>query len=287
MLQRYVPGKGTVNIGVQDKNPAIIGATGAVGPQGPPGPPGPATTIGATGPQGIQGLTGIRGERGLTGDKGDIGHCGATGPSGPDGKCGRIGPSGPIGSTGPTGIQGEQGYTGPIGEIGPSGPIGEKGETGAQGSTGPQGPPGPATTIGATGARGAITPAGVYFTDNNTSLLRTTITNEMRRTGQAAFIVPTSWIEASNAYLQASMSVKLPAITTTVTFKFMYSVGTSGFQDLRTIYTCGSDQLIISGMIPNVSVGDTVYIVFNTQVDNGSCEILEFTPISGAIYHVS
>ena len=273
-----------VNIKVQDKSPAIIGSTGPVGPQGPPGP---ATTIGATGAQGPQGFMGFRGEKGLKGDTG------ADGPTGAEGKCGPSGPAGVQGLMGPQGLMGLQGLMGPQGfmgvrgEIGPSGPIGPIGPDGSTGPQGPPGPPGPATTIGATGAQGPITPAGVYFTDNNTSVSRTTITTEMKRAGQAAFIVPPSWGETTNGYLQASMSVKLPAITTTATFKFIYSVGTSSIQELRTIYTCGSDQLIISGMIPNISIGDTVYIMFNTKVDDGTCEILDFTPISGAIYHVS
>jgi hypothetical protein len=173
------------------------------------------------------------------------------------------------------------------GEIGPIGPIGPTGADGATGPQGPPGPPGPATTIGATGVQGPITPAGVYFTDNNTRILSSTITENMTRAGQAAFVVPESWGDTTNAYILASMSVKLPPISSTVTFKFLYSVGNSGIQELRTIYTCGSDQLIISGILPNVSVGDRFYIMFNTQIDSGTCEILEFTPISGAIYHVS
>jgi len=284
MLQRYVPGKGMVSIGVQDKNPAIIGATGAAGPRGAPGPPGPATTIGATGPQGCMGF---QGERGLKGDRGDVGA------QGPEGKCGMTGASGPPGKTGPegcigpTGVCGPRGFTGTKGDIGFSGPEGPQGPQGPPGPPGPQGPPGPATTIGATGVQGPITPAGVYFTDNMTKLLRTTITADMIRTGQAGFVVPESWGDTTNAYIQASMSVKLQQITTTVTFQFLYSVGSSSIQDLRRVYTCGSDQLIISGMLPNVSVGDRIYIMFNTQVDDGTCEIIDFTPISGAIYHVS
>jgi hypothetical protein len=281
MLQRYIPGKGMVSIGVQDKNPVSIGATGAVGPQGPPGP---ATTIGATGAEGPRGFMGIRGEKGLKGEAGPKGSTGAQGPSGPEGKTGPEGRQGPMGATG---VMGPHGYMGLRGEMGPSGPIGLRGDTGPMGPSGPRGPPGPATTIGATGAQGPITPAGVYFTDNDTTLSRTTITTDMKRTGQAAFIVSPSWGDTTNAYIQASMSVKLSAITTTATFKFMYCVGTSPIQHLRTIYTCGSDQLIISGMIPNISVGDAVYILFNTKVDDGTCEILEFTPVSGAIYHVS
>jgi len=58
-------------------------------------------------------------------------------------------------------------------------------------------------------------------------------------------------------------------------------------QELRTIYACGSDQVIITGMIPNVSAGETVYILINTQIESGECEIFDSTPISGAIYHVS
>jgi len=281
MLQRYIPGQGTVSVGVQNKNPTIIGATGPAGPQGPPGP---ATTIGATGSQGPQGFMGFRGERGLKGDVGPQGFTGAQGPSGPEGPIGLDGHPGPIG---PTGVMGPQGYMGLRGEIGPIGPIGDKGETGPMGPSGPEGPPGPATTIGATGVQGPITPAGVYFTDNNTRILSSTITENMTRAGQAAFVVPESWGDTTNAYILASMSVKLPPISSTVTFKFLYSVGNSGIQELRTIYTCGSDQLIISGMLPNVSVGDRFYIMFNTQIDSGTCEILEFTPISGAIYHVS
>lgn len=281
MLQRYVPGKGMVSIGVQDKNPSIIGATGPAGRQGPSGPPGPATTIGATGVQGPQGFMGIQGQRGLKGDRGDVGA------QGPEGKCGMTGASGPPGCQGiigPTGVCGPRGFMGTTGDIGCSGP---EGPPGPPGPPGPQGPPGPATTIGATGVQGPITPAGVYFTDNMTKLLKTTITADMIRTGQAGFVVPQSWGDTTNAYIQASMSVKLQQITTTVTFQFLYSVGSSSIQDLRRVYTCGSDQLIISGMLPNVSVGDRIYIMFNTQVDDGTCEIIDFTPISGAIYHVS
>jgi len=278
MLKRYIPGQGTINIGVQDKVAISVGATG---PRGPQGPPGPATTIGATGVEGPRGYTGLRGEKGDRGIQGDIG------PSGPMGLTGPSGPTGPEGSMGPTGETGPRGIMGLRGELGPSGPKGDMGDSGPMGPSGPQGPPGPATTIGATGAQGPITPAGVYFCDNNTRLLRNTITTEMKRTGQAAFVVPQSWGETTNAYLQASMSIKLPSIYSTVTFKFLYSVGNYTFTDLRTIYTCGSDQLIITGMLPNVSVGDHFYIVFNTQIDDGRCEILDITPISGAIYHVS
>jgi hypothetical protein len=70
---------------------------------------------------------------------------------------------------------------------------------------GPQSPPGPSTTVGATGARGPITPAGVYFSNGDTVISRKTITTEMKRAGKSAFIVPETWGEKTNAYLQASM----------------------------------------------------------------------------------
>ena len=278
MLKRYIPGQGTINIGVQDKVAISVGATG---PRGPQGPPGPATTIGATGAEGPRGYTGLRGEKGDRGIQGDIG------PSGPMGLTGPFGPTGPEGSMGPTGETGPRGFMGLRGELGPSGPKGDMGDTGPIGPSGPQGPPGPATTVGATGAQGPITPAGVYFADNNTMLLKNVITTQMKRTGQAAFMIPQSWGETTNAYLQASMSIKLPPITSTVTFRFLYSIGSAKINELRTIYTCGSDQLIITGLIQNVSVGDAFYIMFDTQIDDGSCNIIEITPISGAIYHVS
>lgn len=270
-----------VSIGVQDKAAMAVGATG---PQGIQGPPGPATTIGATGPIGLQGETGPRGEKGIQGDTGLIGPPGKEGSTGPTGPAGGIGPTGVIG---PEGNIGPRGCDGAQGESGPIGPTGNTGEMGPEGPTGPQGPPGPATTIGATGVRGPITPAGVYFSDNMTTLLKTTITGTMTRTGQASFAVPSEWSETTNAYLQASMSVKLPPIATTVTFRFMYAVGNSKIQELCKIYTRGSDQLLISGFIPNVAVGDSLYVLFNTQIDEGECDILDFTPVSGAIYHVS
>lgn len=281
MLHRYIPGQGTVSIGVQDKQAISVGATG---PRGPPGPPGPATTIGATGATGPEGPIGLRGERGTQGIQGIQGESGATGPTGPEG---------PIGPRGMKGDRGDMGVTGPIGLSGPTGPQGEKGDTGEtgptgpEGPTGPQGPPGPATTIGATGATGPIVPSGVYFQDYMSKLVNTRITTNITRIGQAILIVPDTWTYASNAYIQAVMSFKVPILTSTITVEFFVSYKDVRFQPLCKMFMSGSDQLVITGFIPNVSVGDRISLAFNMIVDSGVVEILDYTPVSGVIYHVN
>lgn len=267
-----------VSIGVQDKNALAIGATGARGPQGPPGP---ATTIGATGPEGIRGPPGPLGPIGIQGERGDTGCIGPSGPQGIQGSRGEkgyqgnIGPTGPIGESGPVGPQGERGIEGPSGPTGPVGP------------TGPQGPPGPATTIGSTGATGPLVSAGVYFTENMTIVKNSIITNSMARIGQCVLRVPDSWTYTSNGFIQANMSFKVPILSTTITVEFYVRVAGGEFVDLCKMYMSGSDQLVITGMIPNISVGDKIAITFNMMVDEGQVQILECTPVSGAIYHVS
>lgn len=281
MLHRYIPGQGTVSIGVQDKQAIAVGATG---PRGPPGPPGPATTIGATGATGPEGPIGLQGGRGIQGIQGIQGETGPTGPEGP------------IGPMGSRGIQGERGYSGPIGhtgETGPEGPQGEKGDlgptgaTGPEGPTGPQGPPGPATTIGATGATGPIVPSGVYFQDYMSKLVNSQITTEFIRVGQCVIRVPDSWTYTSNAYIQAVMSFKVPILSSTITVQFYVSYGTIEFQPLCKMFMSGSDQLVITGILENVSVGDRIAIAIDMMVDSGTVMIEDSTPVSGVIYHVN
>jgi hypothetical protein len=267
-----------VSIGVQDKNALAIGATGARGPQGPPGP---ATTIGATGSQGSCGPPGPLGPRGIQGERGDTGCIGPSGPAGiqgirgEKGYQGNIGPTGPIGPSGPVGPQGETGIEGPSGPTGPVGP------------TGPQGPPGPATTIGSTGATGPLVSAGVYFMENMTSIQDSIITTSMSRIGQCVIRIPDSWTYTSNGFIQATISFKVPILSTTITVEFYVYVYGREFVPLCKMYMSGSDQLVISGIVPNVSVGDKIGIVFDMMVDDDKVPILECTPVSGAIYHVS
>ena len=257
MLNRYIPGQGMISIGVQDKQAIAVGATG---PRGPPGPPGPATTIGATGATGPEGPIGLRGQQGIQGIPGDIGS---------------TGPTGPQGGIGPRGIKGDKGDMGKSGPVGPSG------------ATGPQGPPGPATTIGATGATGPIVPSGVYFQDYASKLVNTTITTDMSRIGQAICIVPDSWTYTSNAYVQAVMSFKVPILSSTITVEFLVSYRDVRFKPFCKMFMSGSDQLVITGLIPNVSIGDRITFAINMMVDSGTVNILDYTPVSGVIYHVN
>jgi hypothetical protein len=270
-----------VSIGVQDKQAIAVGATG---PRGPPGPPGPATTIGATGATGPEGPIGLRGERGT---QGIDGIQGITGPTGPEG---------PVGPMGPRGMKGDRGEMGPLGESGPSGPIGPQGErgyigetgaTGPEGPSGPQGPPGPATTIGATGSTGPVVPSGVYFQAFMSKLVNDRVTNEFRRIGQCIFRIPESWTYTSNGYIQAVMAFKVPLVTSTITIQFSASYANIVLQPLCKMYMSGSDQLIITGMIPNISIGDRIAIAIDMMIDSGSVTIEEFTPVSGVIYHVN
>ena len=267
-----------VSIGVQDKQAIAVGATG---PRGPSGPPGPATTIGSTGPEGPTGPSGPPGPTGVKGEKGDTGCMGPSGPQGIQGEKGLRGWPGPIGESGASGP------TGPSGPIGPQGDTGPEGPTGPRGDTGPQGPPGPATTIGATGATGPLVSAGIYFTENMTRFNTDLITTQMTRIGQATIQVRDAWTYTSNAFLQACLSFKVPVISTTITIQFYVSYGDVRFQPLCKMYMTGSDQLIITGLIPNVSVGDRIYLLFEMAVDTGAVPLLEYTPVSGAIYHVS
>jgi len=175
--QRYVPGQGMCNLGVQLKNIGPAGPIGATGPQGVTGPQGnPGGPTGATGPTGMTGSTGPIGSTGpagptgaaATGSTGATGPAGSTGPAGAGvtGATGPQGNTGPAGSTGPTGAgvtgaTGPQGNTGPQGSTGPqgiAGATGPQGSTGAQGSTGPQGNTGPQ---GSTGPQGVTGPTGV------------------------------------------------------------------------------------------------------------------------------
>lgn len=275
MLSRYIPGQGMVSVGVQDKQAIAVGATG---PRGPPGPPGPATTIGSTGPEGPSGPSGPPGPTGVKGEKGDTGCMGPSGPQGIQGEKGFRGYPGPIGDTG---------CIGPSGPIGPKGDTGPEGPSGPSGPPGPEGPPGPATTIGATGATGPIIPPGLYFTENMTRINSDFITTEMNRIGQAVIRVTDAWGITTNAFIQACMSFKVPQINTNITVQFYVSYQDVTFMPLCKMYMTGSDQLIITGMIPNVSVGDRIYILFDMMVDNGSVPLLDYTPVSGAIYHVS
>ena len=270
-----------VSIGVQDKQAIAVGATG---PRGPPGPPGPATTIGATGATGPEGPIGLRGERGEQGIRGEQGVCGETGPTGPEGSMGPRGMKGDKGDTGQTGPSGPSGPTGPQGEKGDLGPTGA---TGPEGPTGPQGPPGPATTIGATGATGPVVPSGVYFQDYASKLVNTTITPNMTRIGQAVCIVPDSWTYTSNAYVQAVMSFKVPILTSTITVEFLVSYKDVRFKPFCKMFMSGSDQLVITGLIPDVSIGDRISFAINMMVDSGNVEILDYTAVSGVIYHVN
>lgn len=257
MLTRYIPGQGTVSVGVKDKAPISVGATG---PMGPRGHPGPATTIGSTGPTGPigpSGLQGIRGERGYQGEQGYRGE---------------------LGHTGPRGIHGQRGE---------KGERGEKGDTGCIGPMGPQGiegPPGPATTIGATGP---VVPAGIYLTDVMTRIHSSTISTGNTRMAQTTIRISASWTYSSNAYIQAIVAVKLPVLTTTVTAQFFVSYRDVRFEPLCKAFLSGSDQIVITGFVPNVSIGDVIYITYDMHVDEGEVQLLDTTPLSGAIYHVS
>lgn len=174
MIQRYVPGQGICNLGVQFKN---IGPQGAIGPTGPTGAQGiqgftgttgPTGWTGWTGPQGIAGSavnTGATGPTGWTGCTGPTGLPGSatnTGATGPTGWTGSTGWTGPTGKTGPTGpnYTGSTGNTGPTGSTGPTGVIGSTGSTGNTGPIGPTGPTGNTGPTGATGPTGMTGPAG-------------------------------------------------------------------------------------------------------------------------------
>lgn len=280
MLSRYIPGQGVVSLGVQDKAAIAVGATG---PRGLPGPPGPATTIGATGSEGPIGPPGPRGFQGEKGEKGDIGY---TGPSGETGPIGPRGPRGDIGFSGPEGKKGASGPTGPIGPSGPSGERGIQGEKGDVGSTGPQGPPGPATTIGATGATGPVVPTGIYFNSNMTILRNNTITSSLQEIGDFQCTIPSNWTYTSNGFINAILSIHLSQIASTVTINFLYSINDSNYFPLTRMFMSGSDQLVVTGFIPNISIGDVIDIVFQAKTDNGTCQILDYTALSGTIYHV-
>ena len=169
-MQRYIPGQGMCNLGVQIKNigpPGPIGATGPQGITGPQGTPGGATgatgTIGATGPSG--GPTGPQGNTGPTGTAGSTGATGVQGNTGPAGPAG-------TGGTGPTGTGGPTGSMGPIGPTGVVGPTGAIGVTGPTGVAGPTGVSGPTGAIGATGATGAVGATGPITTFQFGNVLR-------------------------------------------------------------------------------------------------------------------
>lgn len=129
-LQRYIPGVGLCDLGVQFKNEGPQGNAGGTGPTGPQGIDGITRNTGATGPTG-QGSTGPTGAQGIAGT---ATNTGATGPTG------WTGPTGQLGNTGPTGTTGPTGWTGPTGNTGPTGP--QSTETGPTGRTGPTGPAG-------------------------------------------------------------------------------------------------------------------------------------------------
>lgn len=134
-LQKYIPGVGLCDLGVQFKNQGPQGVAGTTGPTGPQGIAGTATNTGATGPTG-QGSTGATGPQGIAGTATNTGATGDTGPTGPTGW------TGPTGNTGPTGITGPTGWTGPTGNTGPTGaPSVVTGPTGYTGPTGPAGRP--------------------------------------------------------------------------------------------------------------------------------------------------
>lgn len=277
MLSRYIPGQGMISLGVQDKAAIAVGATG---PRGLQGPPGPATTIGATGPEGPHGPNGPPGPRGEKGDIGYTGPPGETGPSGPRG------PRGDIGYSGPEGKQGPSGPIGPSGPKGESGIQGERGEKGDLGPTGPQGPPGPATTIGASGATGPIVPTGIFFTSNMTILRNNTITTTSQTIGDFQCRVPSTWTYSSNGFLNSILSIQLPSSTTTVTIDFFCSINDSNVFHLTRMFMCGSDQLVVTGFLPNISIGDVIDIIFEAKTESGSLPILNYTSLSGTIYHV-
>lgn len=254
MLSRYIPGQGTVSIGVKDKAAVSVGATGPIGPRGHPGP---ATTIGSTGPTGPIGPTGLQGIMGERGYQGEPGY------------------------------KGEQGDTGPRGLQGHKGDIGGQGYTGCIGPTGPQGiqgPPGPATTIGATGP---VVPAGIYLTDIMTHMKSSTVSQVSTRMAQTSLRIPSSWTYSSNAYIQAIVAVKFPLLTTTITAQFFVSYRDVEFQPICKAFLSGSDQIVITGVVPNVSIGDVIRITYDMYTDEGEVQLLDTTPLSGAIYHVS
>ena len=172
-MQRYIPGQGMCNLGVQIKNigpPGPIGATGPQGVTGPQGTPGGAT--GSTGATGTIGATGPSG--GPTGPQGNTGPTGVIGVTGATGVQGNTGPAGPAGTggTGPTGTGGPTGSMGPIGPTGVVGPTGAIGVTGPTGVAGPTGVSGPTGAIGATGATGAVGATGPITTFQFGNVLR-------------------------------------------------------------------------------------------------------------------
>ena len=256
MLKRYVPGQGTINIGVQDKVAIAVGETG---PRGPPGPPGPATTIGATGPQGC---IGEKGSPGPIGPKGDLGDTGPLGPTGPQGE---IGPTGVQGPTGVEGIPGPKGETGPMG---------------------PQGPPGPATTIGATGSTGPVFPAAICFKNDMTRFYTKTITTDMKKFADFQSRVHSNWNYTSNAFLNGLFSLKFQQLNTNVTIHANIYINDIVVGKVIT-YTSGSGQIYFMSALPSLSVGDIIDIVFSAYCDTGTCLIVEVSSFSGAIYHVS
>lgn len=130
-MQRYVPGQGMCDLGVQFKNIGPPGSAGPTGSTGPAGISGDAANTGATGPTGA----GVTGATGPTGISGDATNTGATGPTG------NTGSTGNTGNTGPTGLQGPIGNTGVTGNTGPIGNTGSTGSTGDTGNTGPPGSP--------------------------------------------------------------------------------------------------------------------------------------------------
>jgi len=138
MIQRYIPGQGLCNLGVQFKN---VGPAGADGIQGPVGPTGPAGINGIATNTGATGQTGPTGFTGATGAQGVAGTATNTGATGPTGYTGYTGYTGPTGKTGYTGYTGYTGTTGPTGSTGPTGYTGYTGQTGATGVTGPAGKP--------------------------------------------------------------------------------------------------------------------------------------------------
>jgi hypothetical protein len=104
---------------------------------------------------------------------------------------------------------------------------------------------------------------------------------------QTTIRISESWTYTSNAYIQAVLSVKLPLLTTSVTAQFYVSYRDVRFEPICKAFLSGSDQIVVTGLVPNLSIGDVVYITCDMHVDEGEVELLDITPLSGAIYHVS
>jgi hypothetical protein len=179
---------------------------------------------------------------------------------------------------------GPRGFEGVRGHQGDTGPQGEQGLKGDTGPEGPQGPPGPATTIGATGPAGPPLPVGMYFSNSMSRVYTKTLTPSPQRIGDLQIGITPDWTYTTNAFIHATVSIKVPdSNDTTMTFIFNVSTRTTRRRELCRAYFRTSQQLMITGFVPNVEVGEVLDISIDAT---GNCELDDITHISGAIYHV-